>query len=220
MPKIGIVASSAFQLVITCTSIDEVITSIAVDCIIPSIAAKNIICGSSINPVIVIIAVTTDRSDALAAQNITGTDNNDTLTGGNFDDTLSGNSGDDVVDGGAGNDTIYGDSGNDTLIGGKGNDRLEGSYGDDTYIWNLGDGFDTIYDDNRGNTDNDTIKFGEGISFEDLLFERDGNSLIIHVNNDRTQGISIQDYYSSTYYKVEKLEFADGTIVETSTITF
>ena len=164
------------------------------------------------------IAVTTDRSDALAAQNITGTDNNDTLTGGNFDDTLNGNSGDDVVDGGAGNDTIYGDSGNDTLIGGKGNDRLEGSYGDDTYIWNLGDGFDTIYDDNRGNTDNDTIKFGEGISFEDLLFERDGNSLIIHVNNDRTQGISIQDYYSSTYYKVEKLEFADGTIVETSTI--
>ena len=164
------------------------------------------------------IAVTTDRSDALAAQNITGTDNNDTLTGGNFDDTLSGNSGDDVVDGGAGNDTIYGDSGNDTLIGGKGNDRLEGSYGDDTYIWNLGDGFDTIYDDNRGNTDNDTIKFGEGISFEDLSFERDGNSLIIHVNNDRTQGIKIQDYYSSTYYKVEKLEFADGTIVETSTI--
>ena len=164
------------------------------------------------------IAVATDRSDALAAQNITGTDNNDTLTGGNFDDTLTGNDGNDVLDGGAGNDTIYGGSGNDTLIGGKGNDRLEGSYGDDTYIWNLGDGFDTIDDYNGGNTDNDTIKFGEGISFEDLSFERDGNSLIIHVNNDRTQGISIQDYYSSTYYKVEKLEFADGTIVETSTI--
>ena len=164
------------------------------------------------------VAVTIDRSDALAAQDITGTDNNDTLTGGNFDDTLTGNDGDDIIDGGAGNDTLRGNSGNDMLIGGKGNDRLEGSYGDDTYIWNLGDGFDTIYDDNRGNTDNDTIKFGEGISFEDLSFERDGNSLIIHVNNDRTQGIKIQDYYSSTYYKVEKLEFADGTIVETSTI--
>ena len=164
------------------------------------------------------VAVTIDRSDALAAQDITGTDNNDTLTGGNFDDTLTGNDGDDIIDGGAGNDTLRGNSGNDMLIGGKGNDRLEGSYGDDTYIWNLGDGFDTIYDDNRGNTDNDTIKFGEGISFEDLSFEKDGNSLIIHVNNDRTQGIKIQDYYSSTYYKVEKLEFADGTIVETSTI--
>ena len=163
------------------------------------------------------IAVTTDRSDALAAQNITGTDNNDTLTGGNFGDTLSGNSGDDVVDGGAGNDTIYGDSGNDTLIGGKGNDRLEGSYGDDTYIWNLGDGFDTIYDYNGGNTDNDTIKFGEGISFEDLLFERDGNDLVIYVNNDKTQGIKIQDYYSS-YSQVEKLKFADESVVETSTI--
>ena len=164
------------------------------------------------------IAVTTDRSDALAAQDITGTDNNDTLTGGNFGDMLTGNDGNDVINGGAGNDTLKGNSGNDTLIGGKGNDRLEGSYGDDTYIWNLGDGFDTIYDYNGGNTDNDTIKFGEGISFEDLSFEKDGNSLIIYVNNDRTQGIKIQDYYSSTYYKVEKLEFADGTIVETSTI--
>ena len=164
------------------------------------------------------IAVTTDRSDALAAQDITGTDNNDTLTGGNFGDTLTGNDGNDVINGGAGNDTLKGNSGNDTLIGGKGNDRLEGSYGDDTYIWNLGDGFDTIYDYNGGNTDNDTIKFGEGISFEDLSFERDGNSLIIYVNNDRTQGIKIQDHYSS-YSQVEKLEFADGTIVETSSVS-
>ena len=164
------------------------------------------------------VAVTIDRSDALAAQNITGTDNNDTLTGGNFGDTLTGNDGNDVIDGGAGNDTLKGNSGNDTLIGGKGNDRLEGSYGDDTYIWNLGDGFDTIDDYNGGNTDNDTIKFGEGISFEDLLFERDGNSLIIYVNNDRTQGIKIQDHYSS-YSQVEKLEFADGTIVETSSVS-
>ena len=164
------------------------------------------------------VAVTTDKSDALAAQNFTGTDNNDTLTGGNFSDTLSGNGGDDIVDGGAGNDTIYGDAGNDTLIGGKGNDRLEGSYGDDIYIWNLGDGFDTIDDYNGGNTDNDTIKFGEGISFEDLLFERDGNDLVIYVNNDRTQGIKIQDHYSS-YSQVEKLEFADGTIVETSSVS-
>ena len=164
------------------------------------------------------IAVTTDRSDALAAQDITGTDNNDTLTGGNFGDMLTGNDGNDVINGGAGNDTLKGNSGNDTLIGGKGNDHLEGSYGDDTYIWNLGDGFDTIYDYNGGNTDNDTIKFGEGISFEDLLFERDGNSLIIYVNNDKTQGIKIKDYYSS-YSQVEKLEFADGTIVETSSVS-
>ena len=164
------------------------------------------------------VAVTIDRSDALAAQNITGTDNNDILIGGNFGDTLTGNDGDDVIDGGAGNDTLKGNSGNDTLIGGKGNDRLEGSYGDDTYIWNLGDGFDTIYDYNGGNTDNDTIKFGEGISFEDLLFERDGNDLVIYVNNDKTQGITIQNYYSG-YSQVEKLEFADGTIVETSSVS-
>ena len=136
-------------------------------------------------------------------------DGADNVSGTNYDDTIYGK---------GGNDTIYGYSGNDTLIGGKGNDRLEGSYGDDTYIWNLGDGFDTIYDYNGGNTDNDTIKFGEGISFEDLLFERDGNNLVIYVNNDKTQGITIQNYYSS-YSQVEKLEFADGTIVETSSVS-
>ena len=136
-------------------------------------------------------------------------DGADNVSGTNYDDTIYGK---------GGNDTIYGYSGNDTLIGGKGNDRLEGSYGDDTYIWNLGDGFDTIYDYNGGNTDNDTIKFGEGISFEDLLFERDGNDLVIYVNNDKTQGITIQNYYSG-YSQVEKLEFADGTIVETSSVS-
>ncbi len=126
-------------------------------------------------------------------------DNDDNVTGTNMDD---------IVYGGGGNDSITTLDGNDTLIGGKGNDALNGGRGDDTYIWNLGDGFDAIYDESG----NDKIKFGEGIALEDLSFARDPNgSLEIYVKGDRSQGVSINSFFVDTGYQVETLEFADGT---------
>lgn len=59
------------------------------------------------------------------------------------------------------NDTITGTEGSDIITGGTGNDTLNGKSGDDTYIYNLGDGLDTITE----NYGNDKILFGEGISF-------------------------------------------------------
>jgi Ca2+-binding RTX toxin-like protein len=43
-------------------------------------------------------------------------------------------------------DRLYGGGGADTLQGNQGNDYLEGGSGNDTYVWNTGDGFDTILD--------------------------------------------------------------------------
>jgi len=43
-------------------------------------------------------------------------------------------------------DGLYGGSGKDTLKGGFGNDHLEGGKGDDTYLFNTGDGTDTLLD--------------------------------------------------------------------------
>lgn len=63
-----------------------------------------------------------------------------------------GASGDDSIDGGAGNDTIRGNDGDDTLIGGTGNDSLTGGDDDDTFVFNPGDGVDTITDFNAGNS--------------------------------------------------------------------
>jgi Ca2+-binding RTX toxin-like protein len=82
-----------------------------------------------------------------------GGDGNDSLDGGDGDDDLFGGVGDDVLKGGtgvdyliggAGNDTIEGGSGNDVLTGGRGNDLLKGGLGNDTYVFNRGDGKDTI----------------------------------------------------------------------------
>ncbi|MEO7177606.1 MAG: calcium-binding protein, partial [Allosphingosinicella sp.] len=43
-------------------------------------------------------------------------------------------------------DTLSGDDGQNILSGGKGSDILSGGSGDDTYVWELGDGADTIYE--------------------------------------------------------------------------
>ncbi|MES2354835.1 MAG: hypothetical protein V4568_10645 [Pseudomonadota bacterium] len=43
-------------------------------------------------------------------------------------------------------DHLYGGEGGDTLKGGKGNDYLEGGDGGDSYIYEAGDGWDTIFD--------------------------------------------------------------------------
>lgn len=76
--------------------------------------------------------------------NLHGGSGEDDLFGGAGDDLLSGGEGVDYLLGGAGNDTLDGGTGNDVLTGGKGDDILNGGLGNDTYIFNRGDGNDTI----------------------------------------------------------------------------
>ncbi len=98
-----------------------------------------------------------DGSDTLAGQG-----GNDVLVGGDGDDELLGGQGDDDLLGGDGNDTLRGGAGGDHLLGGQGDDVIEGGadddvltggagddilrggQGNDTYIFNRGDGHDTI----------------------------------------------------------------------------
>ena len=128
----------------------------------------------------------------------------ETVTGTEFGDTIYANDGFDTVNAGKGDDII---------IGGKGNDQLNGGEGNDTYIYNIGDGLDTISNYQNSSTEgrNDKIKFGEGIKFSDLTFRKNGNDLIITLFNDITQGIVIKSQFSSDYDSIEYLEFADGS---------
>jgi Ca2+-binding RTX toxin-like protein len=86
-------------------------------------------------------------------ENAVGGDGDDTFTGNSTDnvlmgmrgnDTLLGLDGADVLAGGAGNDFLDGGSGNDTLDGGSGNDFLQDFSGDNLFIFERGDGSDTI----------------------------------------------------------------------------
>ena len=112
---------------------------------------------------------------------------------------------------------MRGGNGDDILIGGEGNDYLYGDYGRDTYVFNIGDGKDSIWD--YGNTEEkDTIVFGEGIKAEDIKIERESNHLVIkYGENDK---VTVQNAYSYGDGKwfVERIEFADGTKLEAEDI--
>ena len=110
--------------------------------------------GSSIN-----LSQSLDIKLGDTGESIDGTIYNDTITGGDGNDTINGGNGDDTLSDGIGEDTMSGGDGADIISGGTGDDTIDGGAGNDTYIWNLGDGMDTITD-SQGT---EKIVFGEGI---------------------------------------------------------
>ena len=141
-----------------------------------------------------------DGNDTVKAGN-----GNDTVYGETGDDSLYGGAGDDTLVGGDGNDTVYGENGDDTLIGGTGNDYLDGGTGNDTYIFNMGDGQDTITD----RYGNNIIIFGAGIRCEDITLFRAGNNLEIRNGMDG-DSITITNAYSSNDYRISEIRFDSG----------
>ena len=127
-------------------------------------------------------------------------------------------------------ESLGGDIYANTLAGGRGNDTLYGYDGDDTYIFNAGDGSDTIHDyativldisykdfesHRRSLTQlagNDTLRFGKGISPKQTILTQDNYDLIITFQNS-TDCVSIMGYFDPITEErvVENLIFDDGT---------
>lgn len=90
------------------------------------------------------------------ANNLTGTDANDSIDGGAGADMIDGGRGADLLIGGAGADTLTGRGGKDTLEGNGGRDMLSGNGGKDHL--NGGGGRDRL----EGNGGKDTLEGGGG----------------------------------------------------------
>ena len=103
-----------------------------------------------------------------AINSVAGTMN---ITGNDLGNTISGGKKADTIQGGTGADSINGGAGNDSIIGGKGNDYLYGGAGKDVFVYNDGDGNDTIQDYTAGqdkiriNADYDTLVSGNSVIF-------------------------------------------------------
>ena len=140
-----------------------------------------------------------------------GGEGNDALIGGAGRDRLYGDVGNDYLAGGSGNDRLDGDKGDDTLIGGAGDDYLEGYYGSDTYIFNLGDGHDTIDEwSKKGSSDTDTLRFGEGITQDNLTIKRERYDAIFKL--DAENSVRVKDWFDDDNRSViEQIHFTDGT---------
>jgi Ca2+-binding RTX toxin-like protein len=119
-----------------------------------------------------------------------------------------------------GNDTLQGTSGNDIYQGFAGNDALQDyAGGNDTYIYNKGDGFDTISDYNSAGTlEQDVLKFGAGITAANLVFtDVNGGDLQIGFNNSATDSITIQYHlYGDARWDFSTIQFNDGSTLDIS----
>ena len=167
---------------------------------------------------LVLTSQTTDGDDVIDGF----LNSDDVLYGGDGNDTVRGQSGNDQVYGEAGDDRVEGWDGDDTIIGGTGNDTLYGNAGSDTYIINLGDGHDTI-SNNDADTANgitqDVLRFGEGISPSDIGigWQLYSNNLTLYVGDEESQSVLIKSYFyepSEGYfpYRLTAIEFTDGTV--------
>lgn len=157
-----------------------------------------------------------DNQDIVDIQK--GTKQNDSLSskklfnyllGGAGDDSLSGQANIDILDGGSGNDKLSGYGGADLLIGGTGNDYMAGGSGADSYIFAKGHGQDIVYDYNSdGSTD--TIRLSD-ITVAETSFRKDGMDLVLFGYNDG-DSITVQNFFSGSYYQVEQFEFEDQVL--------
>ena len=162
----------------------------------------------------------------LGNDTINGDSGNDIIFGYDGDDRLNGGMGNDSVHGGNGNDILWGESGddrlnggdgNDVLFGGQGTDYLVGGKGADTYVFNLGEGKDTIVD-NVGK--HNALQFGQNISVNDLHIDaitdvRGNTDWKITIKGSERDSITINDQFVSGNTNnavIDTFRFDEGTL--------
>lgn len=144
-----------------------------------------------------------------------GAGGHDTIFGDDGNDSIYGESGNDVLAGGTGDDYIEGRAGTDVIDGGTGNDQLTGGLGNDTYLFNRGDGNDTVSDNGRVADQMDIIRFGAGITTQDVAFYLEGNNLFLSQGNGDT--IQVTDQTTNTA-RIERFELEDGHFVSSADV--
>lgn len=127
----------------------------------------------------------------------------------------TGNEVDNVLIGSEDANVLSGLTGDDTLAGRLGNDSLRGGTGHDAYLFNLGDGIDTIEDVAAAGQGN-RIQFGVGISRNDLTVTQDevARTLTIQLGASGTDGLVLTNFDLTGVNGtpvVETLAFADGS---------
>jgi Ca2+-binding RTX toxin-like protein len=136
--------------------------------------------------------------------------------GGNNADVLSATPGNAWMFGLSGNDTLNGNLGDDVLAGGTGNDLLVGGGGYDRYVFDRGDGQDSISNGvstNAGATGE--LDFGTAVTSSQLWFERSGDDLLASVIGTQDR-VAISGWYESNTKQLEVIRAGDGRQIDSS----
>ncbi|WEN13773.1 calcium-binding protein [Rhodanobacter sp. AS-Z3] len=123
-------------------------------------------------------------------------------------------SGSATVYAGAGFDQIHGGSGSDTIEGGPGSAQILGGTGQQTYVYDLGNGSDTI-SENTTMAGADVLKFGTGISSSGLTYSYNSTTNALAVGFGALSGstLTLAGFVTSqiSQHQIATFSFADGT---------
>ena len=122
----------------------------------------------------------------------------------------------------AGNDTIVGFATGETLTGGRGNDSLSGGAGNDTYVYNRGDGADTITETSWGGTADRLVL--SGVTADQVGLQRSGDDVTLVIAESAAGAgdggsIRLVAHFDTAYERgVEQIVFADGVVWTAATM--
>ena len=141
---------------------------------------------------------------------LTGTANSDRILGYGGNDHLSGDAGDDTLDGGAGDDHLHAGTGWNLVTGGEGNDTYLFNRGDETLEIDDFVASEVVPDDeiDPSQLTQDRLELGEGITIQQLWFQRDWDNLLIRIIGS-DERIIIRDWYLNRWYPVEAIDTWD-----------
>ncbi|MEQ1711801.1 MAG: calcium-binding protein, partial [Hyphomicrobium sp.] len=125
-------------------------------------------------------------------------------------------------------ETIHGSDFAETLDGRGGDDTLIGGSDGDTYLFDAGYGSDIIvdrqqrvvwFDPQRGalKEGDDTIRFGDDLTPDNVAFAKDGDDLLISVVG-RTDTLRVRSQFRSIEDEIEWFAFKDGTRLHISDV--
>ncbi len=137
-------------------------------------------------------------------ENVVGTNGANVFTGDDNDNHFKGRGGGDTLKGGAGSDRLDGGDGADRLEGGGDDDTLTGGLGDDVFVFQDGDGRDTITDFVAGADSDDVIELRgiDGLSsLQDVLAKAtdDGTDTTIAIDDENS--ITLQNILVSQLHE-------------------
>lgn len=142
------------------------------------------------------------------------------VTGTSGDDSLTGLDNDNELFGLDGNDGLLGYGGADRLDGGAGDDVLIGGDGNDIYLFGRGDGQDSVSDfpDLWTAGEVDTVLLDSTITSGDIRLQATADYGLLLTINGTTDQLLVESYFINQIYQVEQIQFADGTIWDSTAI--
>lgn len=113
-------------------------------------------------------------------------------------------------------DHLHGDANDQTFTGGKGNDYLTGQNGSDTFVFNVGDGVDTIDETSDGAN---SIVFGDGVDWSKLAIGWSGSTLNLFIRGTSDQLI-LNGSMINWNHKIKSIDMAGAGAVDINPVNW